>query len=128
MSKTVLVIDDEEAIRKSFTLSLEATECKVETAESGEKGLEKIRNTEYDLIYLDLKMPGIDGVETLREIRKIDKRVSVYLVTAFHEEFLARLEGAVANGIDFEVLRKPIGSDQIISITKSILNQPTGDS
>ena len=121
MSKRILVIDDEEATRMSFTLALEDTGFKVDTAESGEKGLQMKRDAEYDLIFLDLKMPGINGVQTLREIRKTDKEVPVYIVTAFHKEFFEKLKIARKEGLDFEVLKKPIGNEEIVLLTKSIL-------
>lgn len=126
MSKRVLVIDDEEAVRKSFTLALEDTDYQVDTAESGEKGLEKTQSTAYDLIFLDLKMPGLDGVATLREIRKKDNDVPIYIVTAFYSAFFDQLREAEEDGLDFELLKKPIGSDQILLVAKSILEGPTG--
>jgi len=121
MSKRILVIDDEEATRMSFTLALEDTGFKVDTAESGEKGLQMKKDAEYDLIFLDLKMPGMNGVQTLREIRKTDKEVPVYIVTAFHKEFFEKLKIARKEGLDFEVLKKPIGNEEIVLLTKSIL-------
>ncbi|MFC1895737.1 response regulator [Thermodesulfobacteriota bacterium] len=124
MSKRILVIDDEEAIRKSFLLALEDTGYQVDTAESGERGLELQKNTGYDLIFLDLKMPGLNGVETLRELRKMDGSVPVYIVTAFHGEFLDQLKSVEEDGIGFEVLRKPIGADEIVLLAKSILEGP----
>lgn len=124
MGKQILVIDDDEAIRKSFLLALEDTGYRVETAESGEKGIEKEKGNPHDLIFLDLKMPGLNGVETLRELRKIKNDTPVYIVTAFHKEFLDQLNQAMEDGIDFEVLQKPIGNDQIVLVTKSILEGP----
>jgi len=121
MSKRILVIDDEEATRMSFTLALEDTGFKVDTAESGEKGLQMKKDAEYDLIFLDLKMPGMNGIQTLREIRKTDKEVPVYIVTAFHKEFFEKLKIARKEGLDFEVLKKPIGNEEIVLLTKSIL-------
>jgi len=121
MSQRILVIDDDESIRKSFSLALEDTGYQVDTVESGEKGIEMRQKNGYDLIFLDLKMPGLNGVETLRELRKIDKDVPVYIVTAFHKEFFGGLKSAGEDGLDFEVVKKPIGSDDIVLVTKSVL-------
>ena len=121
MSKRILVIDDDEFVRKAFTLALTGSGYEVDTAESGEKGIEKAGNERYDLIYLDLKMPGLNGVETLRELRKRDKDIPIYIVTAFYGEFFEELQEAIKDGLDFEVLTKALSSDQITLITKGIL-------
>jgi len=124
MSKRILVIDDEEGTRMSFILALKDTGFEVDTAESGEKGLQMKNDTEYDLIFLDLKMPGMNGIETLRQIRKTDKKVPVYIFTAFHKEFLEELKIARKEMLSFEVLKKPVGADLIVTLTKLILGQP----
>lgn len=124
MIKRILAIDDDGAIRKLFLLTLKDSEYQVDTAGSGEIAIVMIRHAKYHLIYLDLKMPGMDGVETLRELRKMDNDVPVYIITAFHEEFFDKLKSAAQDGIDFEVLRKPIDSDQLTAITKDILEKP----
>ena len=122
--KRILVIDDEAAIRKSFVLALEDTEYSIDTAESGEKGIEKERENNYDLIFLDLNMPGLNGVETLRVLRTIDDKVPVYIVTAFYHDFLNQLRELENEIINFELIQKPIGQDQIILAVKSILDGP----
>ncbi len=121
MSKRILVIDDDEAIRKSFLLSLEDTEYQIDTAESGEKGIEMEKDAGYDLVYLDMKMPGLNGAQTLRKLREVDPNVIVYIVTAFHKEFMSELKALSSDGIRFELLRKPLGSDDIVKITDTIL-------
>ncbi len=121
MSKRILVIDDDAAIRKSFALALEDADCQVDTAESGEAGVDKASNTEYDLIFLDLKMPGINGVETLIRLRDNGHRMPVYIITAFHEEFMDQLRVAADEGYEFEVMQKPIESQDLVRITKAIL-------
>ena len=93
----------------------------LDTAETGEIGIEKQKENGYDLIFLDMKMPGLNGAQTLREIRKIDPSVAVYIVTAFSKEFFKDLEGVKNDGIVFELIRKPIGSDEIVQITKAVL-------
>ncbi len=121
MSKRILVIDDDLAIRKSFALTLEDTDCQIDTAESGKNGIDKASNTEYDLIFLDLKMPGINGVETLIRLRDSDHKMPIYIVTAFHEEFIDQLRVAADKNYEFEVMRKPIESQDLVRITKAIL-------
>ncbi len=121
MNKRVLVIDDDVAIRKSFALALEDADCQVDTAESGEEGVDKVSNTEYDLIFLDLKMPGINGVETLIRLRDDGHKMPIYIITAFHEEFTNQLR-VVANEVyDCEIIQKPIESQDLTNITKAIL-------
>ncbi len=122
--KRILVIDDDEAIRKLFLLSLEGKGFQIDTAESGEKGIEIMQQSKYDLIYLDLKMPGINGIKTLRELRRMNKDVSIYIITAFHEEYFDQLKAAEKDGIDFELLKKPFDSEQLILVTKGVLDGP----
>ena len=118
MSINILVIDDEEVIRKSFILALEGTGYNVETAESGEKGIEKARETNFDLIFLDLKMPGLDGVETLRELWKIGQTVPIYITTAFYDDFIDQLQSATDDAISFYLLKKPVDGDEIRSMAQ----------
>ncbi len=126
MSKHILVIDDEAAIRKSFVLALKDTVYQVDTAETGEEGVEKEQSKKYDLIFLDLKMPGMSGIEALREIRKVNKETPIYIITAFYKEFLDELKTAEKEGLSFELLKKPIVDEQILLVTKSVLESPIG--
>ncbi len=121
MAKQILVIDDEKSIRDSFLLALEETEFLVDTASSGEEGVAKFKSGAYDLIFLDLKMPGMDGIETLRVIRKINPKVPVYIVTAFSQEYFQELEVLTKEGIAFELMRKPIGLEQIETLVRAVL-------
>ncbi len=115
----VLVIDDEQSVRDAFVNALEDMPYVVETAGDGEEALEKAKSSPVDLVFLDLKMPGMDGVEVLREIRALDETVPVYIVTAFYGEFLDRLQIAEDEGLTFQLLHKPIGQEAIrkVSIT-----------
>jgi DNA-binding NtrC family response regulator len=124
MGKKIIVIDDESAIRKSFELALEDSEFEVNTASSGKEGLEMLKQGSYDLVFLDLKMPGMNGVETLREIRKRDKEIPVYIVTAFYGEFFDALSTMAEGGTEFEVLNKPVDGDMILTLCKGVLEGP----
>ena len=122
MSKRILVIDDDLAIRKSCKLALEDVGYKVDTAESGEAGISMASGTEYDLILLDLKMPGINGVETLIRLRDLGHKMPIYIITAFHEEFIDQLRVATDKGYEFEVMQKPMESRDLTNITKAVLD------
>ena len=123
MLKRILVIDDEEPVRKSFVLALEDLGVEIDTASNGEEGLRKLKEKKTDLIFLDLKMPGMNGVEVLREIRKVDENVPVHIQTAFYKEFMDLLSAAVKEGIKFELLNKPVASEQIVAVTKGSLGE-----
>jgi len=124
MNMKILLIDDDEAIRKSFALTLRDAGFHVDLAASGTQGLECLQQHSYDLIFLDLKMPGMNGCETLFQIRKINPDIPVYIITAFHEEYLSDLERLTDKNISFELLKKPIDSENLIALTKSVFIEP----
>jgi DNA-binding response OmpR family regulator len=128
MAKNILIIDDDPAVRQAFELALRRTPYVVATADCGEAGAEQALQEDFDLIYLDLRMPGIDGVETLRRIRAKKPDQLVYIATAFHREFFDDLAAARRDGIVFELLRKPLERQQIIDITRAILGDDIDDS
>lgn len=122
--KNILVIDDERAVRRSFELALEDTDYKIKTVECGEEGIQAVEDNDFQLIFLDLKMPGMNGVQTLKGIRKLKPTVPVYIVTAFHKEFLSELDEVRKEGLQFQLLRKPIGSVEIQTLAQSVLDKP----
>lgn len=121
MSKRILIIDDDAAVRGAFQLALRGRNVELLTAEDGETGAQLAIDNQVDLVYLDLRMPGIDGIETLRRIRAEKPALTVYIVTAFRRDFFEQLVEARGQGLDFDVLRKPLDREQIIELTTSIL-------
>ncbi|GAB4371134.1 MAG: response regulator [Deltaproteobacteria bacterium] len=83
--KKILVVDDEEFIRELYRDELVEEGYRVELAADGKEALEKMDSFRPDLVTLDVKMPGLDGIEVLRRIREKDASVPVLLVTAFGE-------------------------------------------
>jgi CheY-like chemotaxis protein len=120
MTQNIVVIDDDAAVRGAFQLVLEEMGCAVRVAEDGLQGVELVKAARPDLIFLDLKMPGIDGVETMRRLLALDKTLKIYIVTAFSQEYLADLKLAQAEGLVFQLASKPLSSTQIRYITKSL--------
>ena len=83
--RTILVVDDEESIRFLYREELEEEGYTVITAEDGEEALRKVRKEKPDLITLDIRMPGMDGIEVLHRIREMDKNIPVIMSTAYGE-------------------------------------------
>ncbi|MEE4378307.1 MAG: response regulator [Candidatus Competibacteraceae bacterium] len=123
MSRHILVIDDEEAVRDAFLLALEDLDYHIDTASSGEEGLQKATAHKPDLVFLDLKMPGLNGVQTLQQLQAAYPDLPVYIVTAFAQEFMAPLLEATQAGLFFQVAQKPLGSREIRIIAQSVFDQ-----
>jgi CheY-like chemotaxis protein len=122
MAYRILIIDDEEGIRDAFMLALSRLpEYEVVPAASGAEGIELIRAQRPDLIFLDLHMPGMTGVEVMRKVLADDPSLRVYIVTAFHPEFMEELRAARDEQLNFELARKPLGAEQIRTIARAIL-------
>lgn len=81
--KKIMVVDDEENIRFLYKEELMDEGYDVILAASGEEAIDMLGESEPDLVTLDIKMPGMDGIETLRKIKEINKNIPVVLCTAY---------------------------------------------
>ena len=113
----ILVVDDELSIRESFSLILEGKH-KVLLAASGEAALKAITSQKVDMVYLDVRMPGLNGLETLKRIKEIDPSLEVIMVTAVNE--IQKASEAVKLGARDYVV-KPFDVAKILKLTEQIL-------
>lgn len=101
----VLLVDDEEDFLKTLAERLEARGLKVSTATSGEEAVTDAKKNGYDLIVLDLSMPGIDGLETLKRIKLTQPEAEIIMLTG---------QGSIRTGIEAmklgaeDYLQKPV--------------------
>lgn len=118
-SYLALVIDDSSAIRKQLEIELRSSGMQSEFAESGEEALEKIVGKEYDLIFLDIMMPGIDGYETCGQIRKDPryKKTPVIMLSGKTSP-LDEVKGVLAGASTY--LTKPVKHQQFQEVTQRI--------
>jgi CheY-like chemotaxis protein len=122
MAHRILIIDDEESIRDAFMLALTSMpDCDVLPAADGAEGIRLIEEQRPDLVFLDLHMPGLTGMDVVRHVLPEDPSLPIYVVTAFHQEFMQELRAARDAGLHFELACKPLGAEQIRSITRAIL-------
>ena len=116
----ILVIDDESGIRTTLSAILEEEGYNVVVAEDGYKGIEAAKKTKFKIAFLDLKMPGINGVETFKRIKKISPNTIIFFTTAFFAEDL--LKEAVKLGAQ-AILYKPLDIDLILKVIKEDLTK-----
>lgn len=110
-SLKVFVVDDDPDFAEGIGMSLENAGHDVTFASSGEEALEKYADQDYDITLMDVRMPGMNGVESLLKIRKMKPNAKIIMMTAYSVEDLLRqaiTEGAVG------VLHKPISSDTLL--------------
>jgi DNA-binding NtrC family response regulator len=78
-----LIVDDEKNIRLTLSQALQVLQVETDSAANGEEALAKLKEKEFGLILLDLKMPGMDGMEVLRRVREIRPDIRVIIITAY---------------------------------------------
>ena len=115
---TVLVVDDEEAIRELMVTALSTKTRDVLAAGSGEEALEIHKRTEVDLVLLDLSMPGMNGVDTFREIHALRPALPVMIVTAYPDSDM--MAKALEIG-PFSMISKPVDLAQIQKTVERIV-------
>ena len=110
MKLSVLVVDDEALIRKSLSKVLRAKGYAVETASTGEEGLEKVASVRPQVLILDMRLPDTDGLSVLRRARRVDPLLQVIMITAYGEIPIA-FEAGKLDAVSF--LRKPYEMEDI---------------
>ena len=125
----LLLIDDEEGIRKLLSISLKSDGYDVVTAESGEQGLNLFQKEFFSIVLTDIKMPGMDGIQVLKEIKKINPDTEVIVITG-HGDMESAVQSLYLGASDF--INKPV-SDHVLSValeraearlkTKKMLNK-----
>ncbi|HEY9162396.1 MAG TPA: sigma-54 dependent transcriptional regulator [Desulfomonilia bacterium] len=119
MKYTVLIVDDEDNIRLSLKGSLEDEGFYVMQASSGEDALKIIDKQDVDIVLLDIWMPGIDGIQTLQEIKKINPDLPVIIMTG-HGSIDAAIKTTRLGALDF--LEKPLDLNRIIITINNALH------
>ena len=121
MDKTthILLIDDETEFVSALAERLKIRGYQPQTAENGETGITMIANARFDIVVLDLMMPGLSGLETLKQIRAMDNSLPVILLTG-HGSTRDGLEGMRIGASDY--LMKPLDINDLIDKISSALN------
>ncbi len=122
--KSILVVDDEKNIRLTVSQSLESLEIPVHTAVNGEDALVMLKREPFSMVFRDLKMPGMDGMDILRKINKYWPKTRVIIITA-HGTIESAVEAMKLGAVDF--IQKPFTPDEIRDLAKKVLQRETLD-
>ena len=116
----ILVIDDERGIREGCRRILEPENYQILLAENGTQGIEVVKSDHVDMALIDLKMPDIDGLEVLKQIRKIDTE-TIPIIVSGHGTIETAVEAMKAGAFDF--VTKPFTPDELLSVIEKGLAQ-----
>ena len=117
---SILVVDDERAIRNSLKEILEYENYKVEVAENGADGLQKVQNGKFDLIFSDIKMPEMDGIAFLEAVLKERGDVPVIMMSG-HAEIDTAVKSIKLGAYDF--ISKPLDMNRILVTIRNALDK-----
>ena len=122
MNKTILIVDDEKDFCTVLSDSLSQDRYRVVTAFNGKTALQIAKKEKPDLMLLDIKMPGMDGVEVLRKVKKMKKEIAVIMFTAYGTLETAR-EAMKLGAYDY--VTKPVDLFLLKSLVKEVLGEGT---
>ena len=117
----ILIADDEDGLRLSMAGILEMEGHEVLTAENGYEAVELAKQHLFDIAFLDIKMPGINGVDTFRQIKKISPETVVVMMTAYAVQHL--IKEAINEGA-YACMNKPFDMDKIMETIKDVSKKP----
>lgn len=121
MSK-ILVIDDERSIRNTLKDILEYEKYEVELAEDGNKGLEKVKGAEFDIVLCDIKMPGMDGIEVLEKLSGIAPDTPVVMISG-HGNIDTAVESIKKGAFDY--IEKPLDLNRLLITIRNAMDKST---
>jgi DNA-binding NtrC family response regulator len=117
---TILVVDDEEIMREILETLLTREGYEVKLASSGEEGLELARALPFDAALVDIMMPGLNGIETLDELRRIDEDLAVIIITAYGS--IESAISAMKSGA-FDYITKPFKNEEVLVVIRNAMER-----
>jgi len=116
----ILVVDDNEVVRLSHFRSLASAHCSVEAVKDGMDALEAMEQRRFDVVLLDLRMPGMDGMTVLKTIKERWPESEVVIITGYPT--IETAKEAVRLGA-YDYLAKPVGPDEVINAANGAMRQ-----
>ena len=112
----LLVVDDEEGMRETLRDILEECDYIADTASNGQEAVDKVKTVAYDLVLMDIRMPVMDGIEAMRNMRALRPRWPIIMMTAYSSS--AAVDEACRQGARM-ILYKPLDPDELLGSIES---------
>jgi len=119
--RSILVVDDEESVGIGMAGILNDAGFKARYVTDGKSAVEEVRNKPYSLVFMDMVMPGMDGLNTFRKIKEIKKGIKVVIFTGFFRDAQNIIFNGIKEGMIEEFVRKPFFAEEIINIARKYL-------
>ncbi|MBI5492197.1 MAG: response regulator [Deltaproteobacteria bacterium] len=116
--KSVLIVDDEETVGIGISEILKDAGFKASYVTSGKEALEAVQGSNYELIFMDMMMPGMDGLETFRQIKKVDPKARVVLFTGYFKDADRAIYQGIREGMIDVYIRKPFFAEEIVETAR----------
>ncbi len=116
----ILVVDDEAQIADMITASLEANSYSAATAYGGEPGVDRVRAEKFDLVIMDIQMPGMDGITALGEMKKLDPEIEVIIATG-HGTMSTAIQSLRKGAFDY--LHKPFEIKELLAVVERAMEK-----
>ena len=118
MEHSILVIDDNKDFADVFCDILKSNAFKAESCYGGDEAIDMMRDEVYDIMFLDIRMPGKNGVETLKEIKKIRPETTVIMMTGYSVDEM--VHKALEENAS-EIIYKPFEIEKVLSLIKNVV-------
>ena len=119
-NKRILIVDDDETVRWSYQRSLQGIACNIATAGNGEEALETMEQNPFDVVLLDMRMPGQDGLSVLRTIKQKWPESEVVIITGYPTVDSAK-EAVRLGACDY--VAKPVGPQDVIDVADAAMTR-----
>ncbi len=119
MNRRILVVDDEQGIRAALGQLLEYEGYEVHTASNADDGIAEYQKFRPNLVFMDVKMPGMDGMDALRKLREIDPAATVVMISG-HATIRTAVEATQLGA--YEILEKPLDTDRILVMLRNVFD------
>ncbi|MFH1655999.1 MAG: response regulator, partial [Candidatus Omnitrophota bacterium] len=116
----ILVVDDEQDVVEALFHTLKRCGYEVETALTGEAGIEKTKKSKFDVVLLDINLPDLNGIQVLEQMKKVDPEIEVIMITGYGS--IESATESLKKGA-YDYIQKPVSGDKIVILIEKAIEK-----